>query len=91
MTITTVAEDPVRKCFTQVAFPLDTSGISSSLSKVHLEFDVEDLKKKANPYYKVVIENLHHTDLSAISVEHRFVIFDDAVFESDETVDAKGL
>jgi hypothetical protein len=60
MTISTVAEDPGRKCFTQVVFPLDTGGISSSLSKVNLEFDVEDLKKKANPYYKVVIENLHH-------------------------------
>lgn len=60
MTITTVAEDPARKCFTQVVFPLDTSAISSSLSKVNLEFDVEELKKKANPYYKVVIGNLHH-------------------------------
>jgi len=60
MTIMTVAEDPVRKCFTQVVFPLDTGGLSSSLSKVNMEFDVEDLKKKANPYYKVVIGNLHH-------------------------------
>ena len=60
MTITTVAEDPARKCFTQVVFPLDTGGISSSLSKVNLEFDVEELRKKANPYYKVAIENLHH-------------------------------
>jgi len=60
MTITTVAEDVVRGCFTLVVFPLDTGGISSSLSKVNLEFDVEDLKKRANPYYRVVIENLHH-------------------------------
>ncbi|HEY4108697.1 ATP-binding protein [Puia sp.] len=60
MIITTVAEDGVRGCFTQVVFPLDTAGIPSSLSKVNLEFDVEELKKKANPYYKVVIENLHH-------------------------------
>jgi hypothetical protein len=60
MTITTVAEDTARACFTQVVLPLDTAGISSSLSKVNLEFDVEELKKKANPYYKVVIENLHH-------------------------------
>src|SRR5579859_7085815 len=60
MTITTVAEDGERGCMTQVVFPLDTGSISSSLSKVNLEFDVEDLKKKVNPYYRVVIENLHH-------------------------------
>jgi hypothetical protein len=60
MTITTVAEDPARKCFTQVVFPLDTGGITSSLSKVNLEFDVEELKKKVDPYYKVVIGQLHH-------------------------------
>ncbi|GGA97906.1 ATP-binding protein [Puia dinghuensis] len=60
MTITTVADDPDRGCYTQVVFPLDTASISSSLSKVNLEFDVEEMKKKVNPYYKVVIEHLHH-------------------------------
>lgn len=71
MTITTVAEDPARKCYTQVVFPLDTGGISSSLSKVNLEFDVEELKKRANPYYKVVIENLHHNKQGRLLPKNR--------------------
>ena len=71
MTITTVAEDRARKCFTQVVFPLDTGGISSSLSKVNLEFDVEELKKRANPYYKVVIENLHHNKQGRLLPKNR--------------------
>jgi len=87
MTITTVAEDPVRRCYTQVVFPLDTGGLSSSLSKVHLEFDVEDLKKKAPPYYKVVIENLHHNKQgrllpkNKISEKFRQEAIEQALFE----------
>jgi hypothetical protein len=60
MTIDTVAFDPAGQHFTRIHFPLDSSAISSSLSKVHLDYDVEVLKKKANPYYKVTIEKLHH-------------------------------
>jgi hypothetical protein len=60
MTIDTVAFDPAGQHFTHIHFPLDSSSISSALSKVHLEYDVEVLKKKANPYYKVTIEKLHH-------------------------------
>jgi len=71
MTIVTVAEDAERKCFTQVVLPLDTGGISSSLSKVNLEFDVEELKKKANPYYKVIIENLHHNKQGRLLPKHK--------------------
>ena len=60
MTIDTVAFDPAGHCFTRIHFPLDSSTISSTLSKVNLEYDVELLKKKTNPYYKVTIEKLHH-------------------------------
>jgi len=60
MTIDTIAFDPAGQHFTRIHFPLDSSTISSTLSKVHLEYDVEVLKKKANPYYKVTIEKLHH-------------------------------
>jgi hypothetical protein len=60
MTIDTIAFDDAGHHFTRIHFPLDSSAISSSLSKVQLEYDVEVLKKKANPYYKVTIEKLHH-------------------------------
>lgn len=60
MTIDTVAFDTAGHCFTRIHFPLDSSTISSTLSKVNFEYDVEVLKKKANPYYKVTIEKLHH-------------------------------
>jgi len=52
MTIETVAYDPENKHFSRVEFPLDSSKISSTLAKVNFEYDVEILKKKANPYYK---------------------------------------
>lgn len=60
MTIETVAYDPDSRHFTRVEFPLDSSTISATLSKVNLEYDVEILKKRVNPYYKVTIEKLHH-------------------------------
>ncbi|HEY4208574.1 MAG TPA: ATP-binding protein [Puia sp.] len=60
MTIDTVAFDPAGQHFTRVHFPLDSSTISSSLAKVNLEYDVEILKKKSSPYYRITIEKLHH-------------------------------
>jgi hypothetical protein len=60
MTIDTLAFDPAGHHYTRLHFPLDSSTISSTLSKVNLEYDVEIEKKKVNPYYKVTIEKLHH-------------------------------
>jgi|GEM_PF-320054 len=49
MTIDTVAFDAAGHHYTRIHFPLDSSTISSTLSKVNLEYDVEVLKKKTNP------------------------------------------
>ncbi len=73
MTIETVAYDPDHEQFTQVVFPLNTAFISSSLSKVNLDFDVELLKKKSNTYYKVTIEHLHHNKQGRVLPKNRIV------------------
>ncbi|MDO6430585.1 ATP-binding protein [Flavitalea sp. BT771] len=71
MTIDTVAFDPVGAHYTRLHFPLDSSTISSTLSKVNLEYDVEVMKKKANSYYKVTIEKLHHNRQGKIPLRNR--------------------
>jgi hypothetical protein len=71
MTIDTVAFDPAGGHYTRLHFPLDSSTISSTLSKVNLEYDVEVLKKKANPCYKVTIEKLHHNRQGKIPLRNR--------------------
>ena len=71
MTIDTLAFDPIGHHYTRLHFPLDSSTISSTLSKVHLEYDVEVLKKKANPYYKVTIEKLHHNRQGKVPMKNK--------------------
>jgi len=71
MTIDTVAFDPAGAHYTRLHFPLDSSNISSTLSRVNLEYDVEILKKKANAYYKVTIEKLHHNRQGKIPLRNR--------------------
>lgn len=71
MTIDTVAFDTAGHHYTRIHFPLDTSAISSALSKVNLEYDVEVLKKKTNPYYKVTIEKLHHNKQGRIQPRNK--------------------
>jgi Histidine kinase-, DNA gyrase B-, and HSP90-like ATPase len=60
MTIETVAYDKELQQYSKVVFPLDSSRISASLSKVNLEYESDVLTKKANPHYKVTIERIHH-------------------------------
>jgi len=71
MTIDSVAFDPAGHHYTRIHFPLDTSAISSALSKVNLEYDVETLKKKTNPYYRVTIEKLHHNKQGKIHLRNK--------------------
>src|SRR5882672_3264767 len=71
MTIDTLAFDPIGHHYTRLHFPLDSSAISSTLSKVNLEYDVEVLKKKANPYYKVTIEKLHHNRQGKVPLKNK--------------------
>jgi hypothetical protein len=71
MTIDTVAFDAAGGHYTRLHFPLDSSTISSTLSKVNLEYDVEVMKKKTNPYYKVTIEKLHHNRQGKIPLRNK--------------------
>jgi len=71
MTIDTVAFDAAGHHYTRIHFPLDSSTISSTLSKVNLEYDVEVLKKKTNPYYRVTIEKLHHNKQGKIPLKNK--------------------
>lgn len=71
MTIETVAYDADSNQYSKVNFPLDSSKIVASLSKVHLEYDVELFSKKANPFYKVTIEKLHHNKQGKVSLKNK--------------------
>lgn len=71
MTIETVAYDDSKKKSTKVTFPLNASEIESSLSNVNLEYDVDDLKRRQNSYYKVVIEHLHHNKQEKVAKKNK--------------------
>ncbi|KIX19844.1 hypothetical protein SY27_17520 [Flavobacterium sp. 316] len=88
MHIETVGYDSDKKQFSKTKFSIDTLDFNDAqLEETEFKVDYEYLKNKLNPYYKVLIEELHHNKQEKIakrnSIHENFLAknINQAIFE----------
>lgn len=72
MHIETVGYDSDRKQFSQTKFSMDTLDFNDAqLEETEFKIDYKYLEGKHNPYYKVIIEQLHHNKQEKLAKRNR--------------------
>lgn len=72
MHIETVGYDSVKKAFSKTKFSIDTTDFNNAqLENTEFKVDYEYLEGKHNPYYKVVIDQLHHNKQETLAKRNK--------------------
>ncbi len=72
MHIETIGFDKEKKEFSKTKFSIDTTDFNNAqLEETEFKVDFEYLKEKQNPFYKVVIEQLHHNKQEKLAKKNK--------------------